>query len=194
LLKLANFDVFDADYFKNPENLQADLTVFASQLGQGKTPLDLNTKNIAPLSITCRNGQPMRGENYLRTAAKALGFAKDKAAAGSKKAETLKHLLKLANFDVFDADYFKNPENLQADLTVFASQLGQGKTPLDLNTNNIGPLSITCQNGQSMRGRTYLKTAARAMSFAKDNKEAASKQAETLRRLKEIAGYLTKER
>ena len=182
--------------FNDPNIIRSDLLALASQLGHDKAPLDLNTSNISSLSITCQNGRTVKGPTYLHTAARALGFAKNVKEAASKQAQILKYLLKTAGFDVpeyepLDHAYFQNPRNLQADLSSFASQLGHDGVPLDLNTSNISSLSITCQNGQVMKGQAYLSTATRALGFAKNAREARPKQAFILCKLKKMAGFLT---
>lgn len=194
LLRTAGFDIFDEDYFRNSEKIEFDLRAFASQLGEGKTPLDLNTANTPLISITCKNGQVMRGASYLSTAAIVLGFAKNNKEASSKKARILKYLLRTAGFEVpeyspLDRAYFQDPAIVRADLTAFASQLGEGKAPLDLTTQNITSLSITCQNNRVMRGQAYINTAAKALGFAKNYKEAGSKQAKVIKQLLKTAGF-----
>ncbi len=57
LLKTAGYEVRDKDYYSSPEYVKVDLEAFAKQLGEGKTPLDLSTKNITKLEITCSNGE-----------------------------------------------------------------------------------------------------------------------------------------
>lgn len=181
----------DTAYFYNTGYLRADLESFALELGDDKTPLDLGLGTFRKASITCQNGQVVKGESYLHYAAIAFGFAEDTESASSKQAQTLRCLLKTAGFDIFDEDYFKDSEKVRADLRSFAKQLGEDKTPFGLSTHSIQSLCIRCQNGQEMRGYAYLHTAAKALGFARTVKEANSKLSFTLRTLKEIAGYLT---
>lgn len=189
LLKTVGFDIFDKDYFQDQAKVKADLTVFASQLGEGKIPFDLSTLNIGPLSITCQNGRVIKGQSYLRIAAIALGFGKNTVEAMRVRGYTLKYLLKTAGFDLFDEDYFRDPNKVKADLTAFAIQLGAHKTLLELNAKKLRSLSIVCTNGQTMRGGTYLSAAARALGFAKDSKEAKTAHSQVFKHLLKIVGF-----
>jgi len=199
LLRLVGHDIpehfpLNEAYFQNLENVRVDLTAFAKELGPDKSPIDLTTRNIISLSITAQNRQAIKGGTYLYHAAKALGFAEGAKEANSQRAKTLKHLLTLAGFNLLDTSYFQNQEYVKADLTAFAKALGPDKSPKDLSTGNFQSLSITTQNRQTIKGATYLNHASKALGFAKSTREASSQQSKTLRRLKEIAGYLTEKR
>ena len=129
----------------------------------------------------------MRGATYLHHAAIALNLARNAREATSKLAETLRRLKEIAGVTVRDHTYHQTPDTVLYDLKAYAEALGTGKTPIDLSTSNIQSISITCHNGENVRGATYLRNAAIALNLARNTKEANSKQAETLRRLKEIA-------
>ncbi len=189
LFKISGYEVRDKEYYSNPKHVRSDMEALAEQLGEGKTPLDLSTSNIEKFEITCSNGEKkVRGQTYLLNAGVALGMAKDTREASSQWADILKTLLKIAGYEVRDKEYYSNPEHVKADLEAFAEQLGEGKTPLDLNTSNISNLAIICSNGERVKGGIYLSNAGVALGMAKDSIEASSKRVEILNRLREIAG------
>ncbi len=88
-----------------------------------------------------------------------------------------------------DREYFENSENVSADLEAFATQLVEDKTPLDLRTQNISKLEITCINREIVKGPTYLNRAGVALGLAKNQKEAQSKHAELLLTLLRIGEF-----
>jgi hypothetical protein len=196
LLGIAGFEIpeyapLDSSYFQNLYNVRFDLDSFARQLGEQKTPLDLSGHNMASLCIICRNGQKFKGEAYLRKVAVALGLAMKVREAGSKQAQALSYLVKVADFKILDNAYYRDSVKVCADLNAFAVQCGEGITPYDLNEKRMRSISITSQNGQVLSGIRYLYAAARAFGFAGSMKEARSKFVLTLSKLKEIAGFVT---
>lgn len=190
LLDTAGYEQLDKAYFRNPEYVKADLCAFAFQLGEDKTPLELSTCNMSTLTISCQNGQRMKGQTYIATTARVLGLDNTKKESNFRMSITLKHLLKTAGYEVLDENYFANPEFVKADLCSFAAQFAD-KSPLDLRARNMELSSIVCQNGQVRNGLAYLHTAAKALRLAKNHKDACKKRMLTLRTLKEIAGFLT---
>jgi uncharacterized iron-regulated protein len=132
----------------------------------------------------------VKGITYLNNAAIALGLAKSTKLANSRHSETLKLLFKIAGIKARDASYYQSIEFVLHDLNAFAQKLGSDRTYHDLTVNNSRSLSVTCCNGETVRGGVYLHNAAIALGLAKNYLEADSNLSATLRKLKEIAGLL----
>ena len=190
LQRISGFAPRDKAYYHHGASVRYDLYALADALsekmGESKTPLDLSTGNLPSLTITCSNGERVLGITYLRNAAIALGF-------GSRSSEVLLFLLKTANIEVRDREYYQNPAFVRFDLEAFAVQLsekkGCSKSVSDLSTGNLPKFRIFCHNGEWVSGLTYLRNAAVALGLATNAGEAGSKQVDTLRRLKMIANF-----
>jgi hypothetical protein len=186
LLKIAGYEGMDVEYFKNPQNVKADLEAYAKFLGPNKTPLDLWIDNCSNETI-CSNGKSVEWQIYLKYAGVALGLANDSKKARKRRSKILKELQKIAGYEAMDVEYFKNPQNVKADLESYAKLFGPDKTPSDLRTTNL-PSEIICSNGASVKLATYLRRASIALDLAKDSREANTKKHATIQELQKIAG------
>jgi hypothetical protein len=208
----------EAEYFTS-ENVKADLIAFAKVIGEKKTPLDLNTNNLKNNETLCCNGEIVEGRKYLNRAGVALGLFKDSKEAGNRQLSILYELLSLAGYDVkellqkerknlsiqhnkadlkaygivkMDASYY-TPENVKADLEIYAKSLGENKTPEDLNTKNIKNIRVVCKNGESLKGRNYLYRAGVLLGLSKNSRDAQNKFSIILIFLLKMAGFEIKE-
>ena len=99
-----------------------------------------------------------------------------------------------------DAEYF-TPENVKADLKAFACTLGAGKTPLDINTNNIRGKEAFCSNCELVKWYTYMERARSMFGFVtyfkkseeRKNKRAVNNRKKIINKLLITAGYKVEE-
>jgi len=194
------------EYYHNLSFVKADLEAFTEELsekkGKNMAILDLNTGNIEFLEITCSNGEKVKGRTYLVNAAVSLRLADNSTEGKTKKRKALKSLVQIAGFKIKeyaprDAEYYRNPEFVKTDLETFTEELSKQRdeaiTVLDLNPGNIRSLEIVCSNGEKVKGRTYLINAGIALDLAKTTREAGNKTKDILSKLRQIAGFKTKE-
>ena len=96
--KEKKYEPRNKDYYENPDYMRRDLESFTRELGEGKTPMDLSTWNMASKQIICCNGEKIKGEPYLLNAGVRLGMAKTTRKAKTKVRSILDELLKKAGY------------------------------------------------------------------------------------------------
>ncbi len=168
----------DAAYFRCPECVRADLQNYADVADITIAELATNP-SYNSISVTCRNGDLVKWQTYLRRAKAALGF---ESAAPALIA--LKKLIGLETtvYSKMDAIYFRCSECIRADLQNYADTMSVNID--ELSTDSPGDALATCVNREPVKWQTYLRRASVALGL--DSKAAA------LVKLKKLIGLEVK--
>lgn len=185
LQKTGNLVFLDKAYFEDPVRIKKDLTEFMKAVGCSSIN-ELTTLNIASIEITCTNGQRKKGATYLSNAVLAEGWTNNNLEMASFRYKALTLLKKRLELPMLDADYFKNSDNIAADLNAFCILSGGGSIET-LSTYKMEKLRITTKNGLVVSREIYLDAAGVALGFAEKPSSSRSHYREILTRLKEIA-------
>ena len=183
--------LMEGEYFRNVENVRADLEAFAAARSISIEEHNMGHK-CRLVEALCSNGEVVIFRTYLKRAAIGLGLATNSGEANSKYKETLALLkntsgIGTVTYKKMGAEYFNSKENIYHDLNAFA-QAG-GKFIKVLTT---GPkycyVEALCVNSEKVRFETYLKRAAVGLGLTENYTEAGSKQKEALVLLKSMSG------
>jgi superfamily II DNA or RNA helicase len=169
----------DAVYYQCADCVRADLQKYAETLGVGIAQLVLNASFNA-CSVICQNGEPVKGQRYLRRAMVAFGSE----SAGSALAKLKKLVgLEIKTYLAMDAVYFQCADCVRADLEKYAQTAN-----VDLVNLNTSPpymdVGVTCANQELVIWATYLNRAGKALGI--------ESKAQTCVALKKLIGLESK--
>ncbi len=178
--------LMEGEYFKNVENVRADLEAFAKAAGVTIKNLNTGPDHVSKRAL-CANNELVRFAQYLIKADVGLGLVK------AKGKEVLSFLKKKCGFEeevrLMDKDYF-NIKNITYDLNAFA--LASNRTLDELSLGICSTVEAVCANGEKVKWPTYLRRAGVAFDLAEGKKWINSLSVKALEILKGKVGIEVK--